>query len=107
MRRVEVEEVPAAKSSFSKRATLSPRSAASRAMPAPIMPPPMIATSKSCLLRRAKVDVLINLFLLLSDRTTLYRLSGHLIGINATAYVPVPAPGLSSQPRITMQHLFV
>ena len=37
--------VAAAKSSFSTRATDTPRSARSRAAPAPAMPPPMMTTS--------------------------------------------------------------
>src|SRR5688572_22915131 len=45
MRRVGREVVPEAKSSCSTRATESPRRAASRAMPAPMMPPPMTRRS--------------------------------------------------------------
>src|SRR4029453_10547879 len=39
-------EVPAAKSDFSTRATLYPREAASRATPAPVIPPPTTTRSK-------------------------------------------------------------
>ena len=46
MRRVEPEVVPLPKSCFSTSATFRPRSAASRAMPHPMMPPPMTTTSK-------------------------------------------------------------
>lgn len=46
MRRVEPEVVPPPRSPFSTRATRAPRSERSRAMPAPMMPPPMMATSK-------------------------------------------------------------
>src|SRR4030042_822989 len=45
--------LPLAKSPFSSRATARPRWAASRAMPAPLMPPPMIAMSKVSAWRRA------------------------------------------------------
>src|SRR5258705_12913946 len=45
MRRVGREVVPEAKSSCSTRATECPRSAASRAIPAPMMPPPMTRRS--------------------------------------------------------------
>src|SRR5262249_25580843 len=38
-------DVPLAKSSFSTSATDRPRSAASRAIPQPVMPPPMTSTS--------------------------------------------------------------
>jgi hypothetical protein len=38
--------VPEAKSAFSMRATRNPRSAASRATPAPVIPPPRIRRSK-------------------------------------------------------------
>ena len=44
-RRDERLEVPAPKSPRSTSATRSPRSAASRAMPAPLMPPPMTSRS--------------------------------------------------------------
>ena len=40
-------DVPLAKSACSTRATRNPRNAASRAMPAPKMPPPMTSTSNS------------------------------------------------------------
>ena len=43
--REERPEVPEAKSSFSTRATERPRAAASRAMPAPVIPPPITSTS--------------------------------------------------------------
>src|SRR3984957_19940554 len=46
------EDVPEAKSSFSTRAVFSPRLAASRATPAPVMPPPMTSTSNSSSARR-------------------------------------------------------
>src|SRR5438270_9401820 len=45
MRRDECEDVPAPKSDLSTSAVRSPRNAASRAIPAPVMPPPMIRTS--------------------------------------------------------------
>src|SRR5512136_2920062 len=45
--------VPLAKSPFSSRATARPRWAASRAMPAPLMPPPMMAMSKVSAWKRA------------------------------------------------------
>ena len=43
---VEPEEVPLARSFCSQRKTEKPRPAASRAMPQPLMPPPMMARSK-------------------------------------------------------------
>src|SRR3990172_10754258 len=52
MRRDERLLVPDAKSPFSTSATESPRMAASRAMDAPVMPPPMTARSKASLCRR-------------------------------------------------------
>src|SRR4051795_9774737 len=42
---LEAEEVALARSSFSTSSTLRPRPAASRAMPAPLMPPPMTRRS--------------------------------------------------------------
>src|SRR5687767_556908 len=45
MRRDDRLDVPLAKSSRSTSAVLSPRIAASRATPAPVMPPPMTSTS--------------------------------------------------------------
>src|SRR5947208_12072333 len=45
MRRDECEEVPAPKSDLSTSAVRNPRNAASRAIPAPVMPPPMTSTS--------------------------------------------------------------
>src|SRR5207302_7771089 len=45
MRRDECEDVPAPKSDLSTSAVRNPRNAASRAIPAPVMPPPMIRTS--------------------------------------------------------------
>src|SRR2546430_997315 len=45
IRRDECEEVPAPKSDLSTSAVRNPRNAASRAIPAPVMPPPMIRTS--------------------------------------------------------------
>jgi hypothetical protein len=42
---VEAEEVPLARSLFSASSTDSPRPAASRAMPHPWIPPPMMAMS--------------------------------------------------------------
>src|SRR3954466_10448739 len=42
---LEAEEVALARSSFSASSTLRPRPAASRAMPAPLMPPPMTRRS--------------------------------------------------------------
>src|SRR4030088_2055474 len=47
---VDFEEVPEARSFCSTSRTLRPRPAASRAMPAPLMPPPMMARSKSAML---------------------------------------------------------
>src|SRR5262245_30070718 len=44
---VEAEEVPDARSFCSTSSTRSPRPAASRAIPAPLIPPPMMARSKS------------------------------------------------------------
>src|SRR5580658_9052045 len=57
--REERPEVPAAKSSFSTSATEYPRAAASRAMPAPVIPPPMTSTSNrsSAILARLAVRV--------------------------------------------------
>src|SRR3972149_5467790 len=52
MRRDERLLVPDAKSPFSTSATESPRIAASRAMDAPVMPPPMTARSNVSLCRR-------------------------------------------------------
>src|SRR5690242_8684373 len=46
---VEADEVPDARSFCSTSRTLSPRPAASRAMPTPLIPPPMIARSKSAM----------------------------------------------------------
>src|SRR5437660_9879506 len=48
---VEAEEVPEARSFCSIRSTRMPRPAASRAMPTPLMPPPMMARSKSAMAR--------------------------------------------------------
>src|SRR6266550_37902 len=45
MSRDECDDVPAPKSALSTSATRNPRNAASRAIPAPVMPPPMISTS--------------------------------------------------------------
>src|SRR5258708_7250017 len=45
MRRDECEDVPAPKSALSTSAVRNPRNAASRAIPAPVMPPPMTSTS--------------------------------------------------------------
>src|SRR5919197_373828 len=45
MRRDECDDVPAPKSALSTSATRRPRNAASRAMPAPVMPPPMMSKS--------------------------------------------------------------
>src|SRR5215472_985586 len=44
---VEADEVPQARSPCSTSSTLSPRPAASRAIPAPLIPPPTMARSKS------------------------------------------------------------
>src|SRR5580698_1713646 len=57
--REERPEVPAAKSSFSTSATEYPRAAASRAMPTPVIPPPMTSTSNrsSAILARLAVRV--------------------------------------------------
>src|SRR5439155_14362989 len=44
------EEVPCPRSSFSQSSTDSPRPAASRAMPAPLMPPPMMTRSKTSIM---------------------------------------------------------
>src|SRR3970040_1081238 len=52
MRRDERLLVPEAKSPFSTSATVSPRIAASRAIEAPVMPPPMTARSNVSLCRR-------------------------------------------------------
>jgi hypothetical protein len=52
----DLDEVPEAKSSFSTRAVRSPRLAASRATPAPVMPPPMTSTSKCWWARRARAS---------------------------------------------------
>ncbi len=49
----DLEEVPEAKSSFSTRAIFSPRLAASRATPAPVMPPPTTRTSNDSEANRA------------------------------------------------------
>src|ERR1700720_3807281 len=46
---VEAEEVPEARSFCSIRSTRMPRPAASRAMPTPLMPPPMMARAKSAM----------------------------------------------------------
>src|ERR1700722_3280024 len=46
------EDVPDAKSPFSTRAVRRPRLAASRATPAPVIPPPMTRTSNSSSARR-------------------------------------------------------
>src|SRR6185503_11097451 len=46
---VEAEEVPEARSCCSTSRTESPRPAASRAMPVPLMPPPTMARSKSAI----------------------------------------------------------
>src|SRR5437667_79244 len=46
--RDERDDVPPPKSPLSTRAVRYPRSAASRAIPAPVMPPPMIRTSTGC-----------------------------------------------------------
>ena len=43
--REECDDVPAPKSALSTSAVRKPRNAASRAIPAPVMPPPMISTS--------------------------------------------------------------
>src|ERR1043166_9805102 len=48
---VEAEEVPEARSFCSISSTRMPRPAASRAMPTPLMPPPMMARSKSAMAR--------------------------------------------------------
>src|SRR6266850_1038040 len=45
IRRDECDDVPAPKSDLSTSAVRNPRNAASRAIPAPVMPPPMISTS--------------------------------------------------------------
>src|SRR5882762_117845 len=45
IRRDECDDVPAPKSDLSTSAVRNPRSAASRAIPAPVMPPPMTSTS--------------------------------------------------------------
>src|SRR6266480_6139466 len=45
MRRDECEDVPAPKSDLSRSAVRNPRNAASRAIPAPVMPPPITSTS--------------------------------------------------------------
>jgi hypothetical protein len=45
MRRLERELVPEPRSACSTNTVRSPRIAASRAIPAPVMPPPMINTS--------------------------------------------------------------
>src|SRR5882672_9492843 len=44
-RREECDDVPAPKSPLSTSATRNPRNAASRAMPAPVIPPPITSTS--------------------------------------------------------------
>ena len=49
--------MPAAKSSFSTSATDSPRAAASRAMPAPVMPPPITSTSNPSSAIRVRLAV--------------------------------------------------
>jgi hypothetical protein len=48
---LERDEVPAAKSDFSSRATENPRLAASRATPAPVIPPPTTTTSNGSAVR--------------------------------------------------------
>src|SRR5215475_1642297 len=48
---VEAEEVPEARSFCSISSTRMPRPAASRAMPTPLMPPPIMARSKSAMAR--------------------------------------------------------
>src|SRR5437868_6131193 len=53
MRRDDRLDVPLAKSPLSTSATLSPRIAASRAAPAPVIPPPTMRTSKT---RRASSE---------------------------------------------------
>src|SRR5436190_16444067 len=45
----EADDVPEARSLCSTSRTFRPRPAASRAMPAPLIPPPIIATSKSAI----------------------------------------------------------
>jgi hypothetical protein len=45
MRRDDRLEVPLARSSFSTRATVNPRIVAARAMPQPVIPPPITRTS--------------------------------------------------------------
>src|SRR4051794_14568852 len=47
---VEADEVPEARSFCSTSTTRKPRPAASRAIPAPLMPPPTMARSKSAML---------------------------------------------------------
>src|SRR6267154_735467 len=54
MRRDECEDVPAPKSALSTSAVRNPRNAASRAIPAPVMPPPMISTSTGVLTMDAR-----------------------------------------------------
>src|SRR5689334_16188163 len=48
---VEAEDVPEARSFCSISSTRMPRPAASRAMPTPLMPPPIMARSKSAMAR--------------------------------------------------------
>ncbi len=55
--REERPEVPAAKSSFSASATESPRAAASSAMPAPVIPPPITSTSNRSSAIRVRLAV--------------------------------------------------
>ena len=68
---VDQDDVPAARSSFSHRSTDQPRPAASRAIPQPLIPPPIMAMSKE----RFKLGVVPDACALLSIlfRSRLYR----------------------------------
>jgi hypothetical protein len=64
---VDQDDVPLAKSFISQRKTELPRPAASRAMPQPLIPPPMMARSKTLSNERFPGDRLFDSAILLSD----------------------------------------
>src|SRR3990167_948975 len=74
------DEVPAPKSSFSTSATLRPRRAASRAMPAPVMPPPTTTRSNVSWLNRSSAAARLEFGLSTANGSDLPAFPGALVG---------------------------
>src|SRR5258705_10085129 len=72
------DEVPEAKSPFSKRATETPRRARSRAMPAPAMPPPITTALNGAWSMPAS-----RLWIMMCSRQNLSHGSYHVVGSEA------------------------